>query len=74
MYLVRNKELYPNDDDKIGLAMSYTKGEAAHWCALEFERYIVEGWPSWAEFLEDMKKRFVGEHEKDDAWAKLKTL
>ena len=74
MYLVGNKELYPNDDDKIGLAMSYTKGEAAHWCALEFERYIVEGWPSWAGFLEDMKKRFVGEHEKDDAWAKLKTL
>lgn len=74
MYLVGNKALYPTDGDKICLAMSYTEGEAAHWCVLELETYNIEGWTSWANFLKDMKKWFMGENEKDNAWAKPKTL
>jgi len=80
LYLVINKDVYDNDDLKIGFVLSLmTKGEASDWAEQFLEACINQRtreltFPTYNEFITKIHEDFKQEDEIRDAADKLKKL
>ena len=77
LYLLVNKDIYNNNDQKIAFALSFMReGSAALWALTETEAAFKRNLPSfgtWQDFLNKFSASFILENTKDQAIAWMTT-
>lgn len=75
LYIDLHPKNLNTDKKRIACVLSYMQeGQAAKWATLLTERFLGEGWPTYAKFREKMEDQFVSPMTKEKARAQLERL